>query len=51
MQLLIATPTLGEAQEEYTWITYTVLGMNQDLLTVGIVELECTTVTTLMMLD
>ena len=46
-----ATPTLEEAQEEYTWITYTALVVSHDSLTVDTVELECITVTTLMMLD
>ena len=49
--LPIVTPTLEEAQEEYFWIIYTVLGVSHDSLTVDTVELEFTTVTTLKMLE
>ena len=49
--LPIATPTLEEPQEEYIWMTYTVLEVSHDSLTVDTEELEYTTVTTLMMLD
>ena len=43
--------TLEEAQEEYIWITCTVMVMNHNSLTVDTVELEYTTVITLMMLE
>ena len=49
--LLIATLTLEEAQEEYFWMTCTVLGVSLDSLTVDTVESEYTTVITLMMLE
>ena len=50
MPLLTATPILKELVEEYFWTMFIALVESQDSLTADTEALECTTVTTLMML-